>query len=88
MNLYVGNISSAVQPAELQQAFADFGQVLYARLAAEAGAKNTGFAYVYVPSEEQARTAMAALNGKDLKGEKLTVSRMTERPGVVGAAKK
>jgi RNA recognition motif-containing protein len=89
MNLYVSNISPAVQPAELQQIFAGMGEVLYARLgnAGEARA-NPGFAFVYVPNEESARTAVAALNGKELKGEKLTVSRMSERPGVLGAAAK
>ena len=90
MNLYVGNISPAVQPAELQQIFAGMGEVLYTRLADQAGAGSatTGYAFVRVPNEERARTAVATLNGRELKGEKLTVSPMPERPGVVGAAKK
>ena len=33
MNIYVGNIAAAVNPAELQQIFAGMGQVLYAKLA-------------------------------------------------------
>ena len=86
MNLYVGNISPAVQPAELQQIFAGMGEVLYTRLAGTGSA--TGYAFVHVPNEERARTAMAALNGRELKGERLTVSPMPERPGVVGGAKK
>jgi RNA recognition motif-containing protein len=89
MNLYVGNISPAVQPAELQQMFAGTGQVLYAKLADDAGvAHGTGYAFVYVPNDEHARSAMTSLNGKLLKGEKLTVSRMSERPGVVGGTRK
>lgn len=89
MNLYIGNISPMVQPAELQQIFAGMGQVLYAKLAdsdMEAGDK--GYAFVYVPNEERARTAVATLNGTLLKGEKLTVTAMAERRGVVGAAVK
>ncbi len=83
MNLYVGNIAAAVNPAELQQIFAGMGQVLYAKLA-ENDVGETGFAFVYVPNEERARDAVATLNGTVLKGEKLTVQKMSERPGVVG----
>lgn len=83
MNLYVGNIAAAVNPAELQQIFAGMGQVLYAKLA-ENEVGETGFAFVYVPNEERARDAVATLNGTVLKGEKLTVQKMSERPGVVG----
>jgi RNA recognition motif-containing protein len=89
MNLYVGNISPAVHPAELQQIFAGMGQVLYAKLAdAEQAAGDRGYAFVYVPNDENARNAVAQLNGKLLKGEKLTVSPMSERPGVVGGTVK
>jgi RNA recognition motif-containing protein len=90
MNLYVGNISPAVQPAELQQIFAGMGEVVYAKLASGGETQNAGpgFAFVFVPNEERARTAVAALNGKELKGEKLTVSTMSERPGVLGVVRK
>lgn len=84
MNIYVGNIAAAVNPAELQQIFAGMGQVLYAKLAEKEEVGETGFAFVYVPNEERARDAVATLNGTVLKGEKLTVQKMSERPGVVG----
>lgn len=89
MNLYVGNISPAVNPAELQQIFSGMGEVLYAKLS-DGKAKNSdkGYAFVYVPDEERARAALASLNGKLLKGEALTVSQMSEHPGIVGAPKK
>ena len=89
MNLYVGNISPSVQHAELLHMFEGTGQVLYARLGeskAEPGDK--GYAFVYVPNEEHARTVVASLNGTLLKGEKLTVSPMAERPGVVSGTAK
>lgn len=86
MNLYVGNLSRAVRHTDLQHMFEGVGQVLYARLAEEDEASGKGYAFVYVPNDERARTAVAALNGMELKGEKLTVSAMSERPGVVGGA--
>ena len=87
MNLYVGNLSPAVQQADLHSIFDGMGHVLYARLAAnEAG--DRGYAFVNVPNDERARSAVARLNGTLLKGEVLTVSLMAERQGVVGAAVK
>lgn len=84
MNLYVGNISPAVQAAELQQIFAGLGQVLYAKLSEKKSSADKGYAFVYVPNADRARSAVESLNGKVLKGEPLSVSEMPERPGVVG----
>jgi RNA recognition motif-containing protein len=86
MNLYVSNIAPAVQAADLQQMFAGMGEVLYARLAANA-ADGAGYAFVYVPNAERARSAVASLNGAVLGGEKIAVSEMAERLGVVGTRK-
>jgi RNA recognition motif-containing protein len=87
MNLYVGNLSPAVKQADLNSIFEGMGHVLYARLAAsEVG--DRGYAFVYVPNDERARTVVASLHGTLLKGEKLTVSPMVERQGIVGAAVK
>jgi len=84
MNLYVGNISPAVQHAELLNMFEGMGQVLYAKLGeSRKDAEALGYAFVYVPNDERARSAVASLNGTLLKGEKLTVSPMVERRGVV-----
>ena len=86
MNLYVSNIAQAVQATDLQQMFAGIGQVLYAKLAANS-ADGAGYAFVYVPNAERARSAVASLNGAVLGGEKIAVSEMSERPGVVGTRK-
>jgi len=89
MNLYVGNIAPSVQHAELLHMFEGTGQLLYAHLGEpKSAAGDMGYAFVYVPNEERARTVVASLNGTLLKGEKLTVSPMAERPGVVGSSAK
>ncbi len=89
MNLYVSNISPDVGKADLQHIFNGLGEVLFAKLTAiSGGGAGKGYAYVYVPDDERARTAIAALNGKLLKGDRLTVSPMTERRGVIGNAAK
>lgn len=89
MNLFVGNLSSAVRPSDLQHIFGSMGQILYAKFAiADASAQEPGYAYVYVPNDEQARSAVATLDGTELKGSRLQVSPLSERPGVIGAVKR
>ena len=91
MNLYVGNISPSVQHAELLNMFEGMGQVLYAKLAESKNVNSVdskGYAFVYVPNDDCARSAVASLNGTLLKGEILTVSPMVERRGVVGGTVK
>jgi RNA recognition motif-containing protein len=87
MNLYVGNLSPSVQQADLNSIFEGMGHVLYTYLAATDSGGH-GYAFVNVPNEERARTAIASLNGAVFKGEKLTVRPMVERQGIVGAAVK
>jgi len=85
MNLCVGNLSPEVGTADLQHIFSGLGEVLFAKLTSVSdGRTDRGYAYVYVPNDERARTVIAMLNGKLLKGDKLTVSPMVERPGVIG----
>ncbi len=85
MNLYVGNLAPNVMPADLQHIFGGLGQILYAKLAeGEDAHADRGYAFVYVPNDDKARTVVASLHGSWLKGEKLTVSPMVERPGVIG----
>ncbi len=85
MNLYVSNISPDVGKADLQHIFNGLGEVLFAKLTPVSdGSAGKGFAYVYVPDNERARTAITALNGTLLKGDRLTVRPMIERRGVIG----
>jgi RNA recognition motif-containing protein len=89
MNIYVGNLSPSVKQADLLHMFGGFGQILYAKLAEEqVGGDDRGYAFVYVPNDDSARSVVASLNGAVLKGEKLTVAAMVERPGVIRGAVK
>ncbi len=75
MNLFVGNLSFQVTEAELQQAFSGLGQVTSAKimLDRETG-RSRGFAFVDMPNDTEARNAIQALNGKDMKGRKINVN--------------
>lgn len=89
MNLYIGNLSPRVDHTDLQAMVAGMGHILYAKYAESSSVgANCGYAYLYVPNEEQARHVMARLNGHELKGARLTVSPMTERLGVIGSGRR
>lgn len=84
MNIYVGNLSSSVKQSDLQHMFHGLGQILYTKLAeAKNDDTDRGYAFIYVPNDDHARDVVASLNGAVLKGEKLTVTPMVERPGVI-----
>jgi len=85
MNIYVGNLSRDVTESELQEAFEAFGEVASVKIITDrfTGASR-GFGFVEMPTEEEAKKAMADLNGKEIKGRAVTVNEArprTERRG-------
>jgi len=75
MNIYAGSLSFELSEAELKAAFEAFGAVSSARIIMDRySGRSKGFGFVEMPNETEAKSAIAALNGKDLKGRKITVS--------------
>ncbi|HEU5099187.1 MAG TPA: RNA-binding protein [Roseiflexaceae bacterium] len=75
MNLYVGNLSHQATEADVQQAFAAFGEVTSATIIKDrASGESRGFAFVEMPAKEEAEAAMAGLGGKELLGQALIVN--------------
>lgn len=82
MNIYVGNLSTDTSEDELRQAFAAFGEVASVRIVRDgATGESRGFGFVEMPAEEQAKTAITEMNGKELKGNALTVEQGRARTG-------
>ncbi len=80
MNLYVGNLSRSVTEADLELIFEGLGQIVFARLAPEGtGSEGRGYAFVAVSDERQGELAVAAMNGKYLKGLRLIVRPVLDR---------
>jgi len=88
MNIYVGNISRTAVKKDLKDAFAAFGEVSSAAIIKDkSSGESRGFGLVEMPNKEEADKAIAALNGKDLKGRPLTVNEArprTDRPRTGG----
>ena len=80
MNIYVGNLSRDLNEGELREAFAAFGEVSSASIIKDKfSGESRGFGFVEMPNKEEADKAIAALNGKDLKGRTLTVNEARPR---------
>jgi RNA recognition motif-containing protein len=74
MNIYIGNLSYNVTEDDLRQAFESFGQVESVTIVKDRyTGKSRGFGFVEMPIEDQARAAIAGMNGKELKGRMLKV---------------
>lgn len=78
--LYVGNLTYAVNDAELQQLFEQFGAVQSAQIIMDReSGRSKGFGFVEMASDEEAKAAIEALNGKDHNGRALTVNEAKPR---------
>lgn len=81
MNIYVGNLSRDVNEQDLQTAFEGFGQVEKTTIIKDKfTGESRGFGFVEMPNTEEAETAIAEMNGKDLKGRTLTVNQARPKP--------
>ena len=80
MNIYVGNLSTEVTEEDLRQVFDPFGHVDSATIIKDIFSdQSKGFGFVEISSKAEAQSAIVGLNGKDLKGNTLTVNEARPR---------
>ena len=73
--LYVGNLTYGVTDAALQQMFEAHGTVQSAQVIMDRDTgQSKGFGFVEMKTDQEAQSAIAALNGKEMEGRKLTVN--------------
>lgn len=78
--IYVGNLSYNVSSADLERLFAPHGTVRSAEVIEDRNAgRSKGFGFVEMSTDEEARNAIAALNGQDHDGRTLTVNEAKPR---------
>lgn len=82
--LYVGNLPHATTDEQLQEHFAQVGEVLSAKVIVDRDTgRSKGFGFVEMVKEEDAQNAIARFNGAELGGRPLTVNEarpMAPRP--------
>lgn len=73
--IYVGNLSYAVDNAQLAQVFGKFGEVVDAHIVTDRDTgRSKGFGFVEMAREEDTQKAIAGLNGTTLGDRTLTVN--------------
>jgi len=73
--LFVGNLSFNTTENDLQDAFAPHGTVVEASLVTDrATGRGRGFGFVTMSTDEEAQTAIAAMNGKSIDGRAVNVN--------------
>ncbi|MEP0827223.1 MAG: RNA-binding protein [bacterium] len=91
MNIYVGNLSFETGEDELRQAFEKFGQVANVTILKDKfSGKSRGFAFVEMPTQDEAQAAISGLDGKSLGGRNIRVNEarpQTERTGGGGGGR-
>jgi len=78
--LYVGNMSYEVSNTDLEQMFGEHGTVQSAQIITDRSTgRSKGFGFVEMSNNEEADTAMAALDGKDCGGRTIKVNEAKAR---------
>ena len=80
MKLYVGNLSKQVTDAQLSELAAPYGKPISANVATERDSgQSRGFGFIEFGSADEARAAMAGLDGRDVNGQALKVNEARPR---------
>lgn len=80
MKIYVGSLSFDVTEDDLRAAFEAFGPVESVSLVKDkVTGKPKGFAFVEMPDQAKAGSAIAGLNGKELRGRAVIVNEARAR---------
>ena len=75
MKIYVGNLSREITDAQLTDLAVPFGKPTSSNVAREhTSGESKGFGFVEFGNAEEAKAAIAGLNGKEVSGRTLKVS--------------
>ncbi len=79
--IYVGNMNYNTSEDTLRQLFAQYGEVVPVNVITDRyTGRAKGFGFVEMASEDAARSAMTALNGKEVDGRQLKVNEANDKP--------
>ena len=80
MRIYVGNLSYETSEDELRETFGAHGQVESVTIISDRDTgRSKGFAFVEMPSNDEAQASINELNGKEIQGRALTVNEARPR---------
>ncbi|NNC74803.1 MAG: RNA-binding protein [Acidimicrobiia bacterium] len=80
MNIYVGNLSFRSSNQDLEELFAQYGQVDSATIIMDRDTgRSRGFGFVEMSNDDEARKAIQELDGQDFGGRDLRVNEAQPR---------
>jgi len=80
MNIYVGNLHYDVTEDYLKTVFGEYGAVDSAKIIIDKySGKSKGFGFIEMPNDNEAKEAVEALNGSDVKGRNMKVNIAREK---------
>ena len=80
MNIYVGNLNFRTTETGLRDHFAEYGEVASARVITDRETnRSRGFGFVEMPNDDEARAAIAALDGVEFEGRALRINEARPR---------
>ncbi len=80
MKLYVGNLSNQITDAQLGDLAKPYGTLLSANVAVDrTNGVSKGFGFIEFGNADEARAAIAGLNGRDVNGQALKVDEAKPR---------
>jgi len=75
MNIYVGNLDYKVEESDLEQAFAEYGEVSSVKIITDKfTGRSKGFGFVTMENDDDAKNAIAELHETNLKSRAITVN--------------
>lgn len=75
MNIYIGNLDYSIKEQQLQELFAQFGEVTSVKVITDKmTGRSKGFAFIEMANAEDGTRAVSELNGKPIKDRNVTVS--------------
>ncbi len=82
MNIYVGNLSWNLKDQDLQNLFAPYGEVASAKIVSDKFTnRSKGFGFVEMANDDEARTAIDALNGTEVDARNIVVNESRPKEG-------
>ena len=80
MNIYIGSLAYGVTEEDLKEAFGPFGEVETVKIIRDRySGESRGFGFVDMPNKDEAQSAIEGLNGRELKGRKISVNEARPR---------
>lgn len=78
--LYVGNLPYSVNDQKLGEMFAEFGEVVSAKVVTDYDSgRSKGFGFVEMANDSEAQNAISKLDGSDVAGRSLRVNEARPR---------